>query len=358
MSNQTKTMATLHHDEIYFGGPDLPPGRLRDILAERVAAIPAGGSIDWVTYYFRDRQLAEELLRAHHRGVRVTVTLEGRPRTPDANDEVIAMLSGPDGLDKGFRTLSLAGVPTPSGKVWKPRLHEKLYCFSHPKPVAFIGSFNPSGDDPEERPDIISEIGDQNRGHNVLVGLTNPSLVDGLVSHARWISRARHSLFSRFFANGKQTLQTEDTQVYFLPQLRTHAVVRFLGRFGKGACIRIAASHIRGKSTVNAILGLSQRGAALEILAESTLRRVPTEVEQQLTSTGILFRRVSHPEGLPMHNKFVLVEENRHRWVVFGSYNWTTRSYWLNHEICAISADPKLFNAFAERWEVMKSQKG
>ena len=63
------------------------------------------------------------------------------------------------------------------GTHWKPHLHEKLYCFSHPRPVALIGSFNPSGDDPEEQPEIIDEIGDQDLGHNVLVAIYDPALV-------------------------------------------------------------------------------------------------------------------------------------------------------------------------------------
>jgi len=84
--------------EVHFGGPDLPVCRLRNLLAERIAAVPAGGAIDWVTYYFRDRKLAGELLRAHHRGVRVTVTLEKHPRTSHANEAVAAMLSGQGGL--------------------------------------------------------------------------------------------------------------------------------------------------------------------------------------------------------------------------------------------------------------------
>jgi len=39
---------------------------------------------------------------------------------------------------------------------------------------------------------------------------------------------------------------------------------------------------------------------------------------------------------------------------MFGSFNWTDRSYWLNHEIGAISTNDQLFDAFASRWEVMK----
>jgi phosphatidylserine/phosphatidylglycerophosphate/cardiolipin synthase-like enzyme len=54
-----------------------------------------------------------------------------------------------------------------------------------------------------------------------------------------------------------------------------------------------------------------------------------------------------------MHNKFVLAEKGGQRRVIFGSFNWTIRSYWLNYEIGAISANNQLYNAFAERWEVM-----
>ena len=95
-------------NHVNFGGPDMPDGCLRDVLAERIAAVPEGGAIDWVTYYFRDRKLAEGLLLAHRRGVKVTVTLEGSPRTAHSNNRVIEMLTGPDRLGAGLRILSLA----------------------------------------------------------------------------------------------------------------------------------------------------------------------------------------------------------------------------------------------------------
>lgn len=339
--------------EVHFGGPDMPAFRLRDLLAEYVAAVPRGGAIDWVTYYFRDRRLAEELLLAHRRGVQVTVTLERHPRTTHANDAVIAMLSGPNGLGAGFRALSLRRVPTPPGIIWKPHLHEKLYCFSHPRPVAFIGSFNPSGDAPEEDPAIIGEIGDQDRGHNVLVGLGDPRLVERLVEHARWINGAKGIIFHRFSAAANRTVKGKDTEIHFWPRVKPHPVVEFLFRLGARARIRIAASHIKGAPVVKAIIRLAQGGAAVEILAEPTLRRVPVETERILAQAGIRFRRITHPEHLPMHNKFVLAEKGGQRWVIFGSFNWTIRSYWLNHEIGAISANDQLYDAFAQRWDVL-----
>lgn len=339
--------------EVHFGGPDLPAYRLRDLLAERIAAVPPGGAIDWVTYYFRDRMLAEGLLRAHRQGIKVTVTLERHPRTAHANEDVIGMLSGPNGLGEGFRTVSLQQVPTPPGIVWKPHLHEKLYCFSHPRPIAFIGSFNPSGYGPGDDPAIIAEIGDQDRGHNVLVGLGDPRLVERLTEHARWIHRTKHIMFYRFSPIANKAVRGKDTEIHFWPRVRPHPVLQFLSRLGAKARIRIAASHIKGASVVKAIIGLTYKGTAIEILAEPTLRRVPVYVEQMLTQAGIPFRRVTHPDGLPMHNKFLLAEKDGRRWVIFGSFNWTNQSYWLNHEIGAISANDQLFDAFAKRWETL-----
>ena len=147
--------------EVYFGGPDRSPGYLRDLLAQQeLRSVPAGGSIDWVAYYFRDLELARALIQAQNRGVKVTVCLAGKPRVSDANDDVIAILSAPEGLGDKLRIVTLTGIPSPPRRAWRPQLHEKLYCFSHPKPVAFIGSFNRSGNRLEKRSDIIREIGD------------------------------------------------------------------------------------------------------------------------------------------------------------------------------------------------------
>lgn len=341
--------------EIYFGGPDKPAGYLRDILAEHIAAVPCGGSIDWVTYYFRDLRLADALVQAHKRGVRVGLSLAGKPRVPNANDAVIAMLSGPEGLGEGLRVVTLPGIPAPRGRSWKPQLHEKLYCFSHPKPIAFIGSFNPSGNMPEENREIIREIGNQDRGHNVLVGLTDPILSEQLVKHARQLQRVRPGLTYRFSAEANRTVNGADTSIYFWPRVRPHPVVQFLNHIGDNARVRVVASHIRTESAVDVMLGLARRGVALEIFADATSRRVTEKVEQRFSAANIQFRRIRDPEDLPMHLKFVLVEDNDKVWSIFGSFNWTKPSFWLNHEIAAISSNPMLFKAFADRCDVLEN---
>jgi phosphatidylserine/phosphatidylglycerophosphate/cardiolipin synthase-like enzyme len=258
----------MQHDEVHFGGPDLAPGRLRDLLAGRVAAVPAGGAIDFITYYFRDRRLAAELLAARRRGAAVRVTLDGRPRSPRANDAVIRLLSGPDGLGDGLRVVR-------GGKLLRPRLHEKLYCFSHPSPAAFVGSFNPSGDLPEADPDLLREIGDQDRGYNLLVELRAPAVVEALARHARALHAARHGPFDRFTLAANRAVRCGDVEVHFWPRVRRHPVVLLLRRVVPGTRVRLVTSHLSSPSALDTLLGLARRGLALDILVGGTERRVP-----------------------------------------------------------------------------------
>lgn len=339
--------------DVYFGGPDRPRGTLRDLLAEHVDAVPTGGSIDWVTYYFRDRRLAERLLRAHERGVRVRVTLDGYPRSPHANDRMIELLGGELGGD--LRVVRSCSDNRFWGGRLRPRLHEKLYVFSGPQETAFIGSFNPSGDEPELEPEVIREIGDQDRGHNLLIALRDPKLVAQLTEHARSLDRDRHSSLERFLPSAHQVLHSAGLSVHFLPRWRDHPVDVLLERCGAGHRVRIAASHLSGTSSVRVLKALARRGAEIEILAGATERRVPPAVEKQLRTVGVSFERLVHSEGFPMHAKFALIDGGGDRYVVFGSFNWTQRSRHLNREIVAIGTDPELFDAFSNRWDAIRN---
>jgi len=347
---------------VFFGGGRRPPGNLRELLLERIAAVPAGGSIDWVTYYLRDYGLAEALVAARRRGVRVSVTVEKRPRTGGANREIASFLAAAEGLGSGFRQLSLPRLPY---GLFSPRLHGKLYCFSHPRPGALIGSFNPSGSGiecgaarEEREKAIIAEIGDQDRGYNYLVELTEEKLVAGLVLHARWLHRLRPGwgLRADFYLN--RHLKAGETEVFFWPRVRPHPVFKLLRRLGPGTRVRLAASHLRGMEVVGRLLGLVRMGLELEIIAEATERRVPARVEENFRRVGVSFRRVGLDSGLPMHDKFVLVSRRDEHWVAFGSFNWTTRSRWFNYEIGALSTSPGLYQVFTERWRELEMAAG
>lgn len=340
---------TANEHRVYFGGPDRPVGFLRDLLADRVARVPAGGSIDWVTYYLRDRRLAAALVQARQRGVDVRVTLEGHPRTPRANDAVIEMLEG--GLGNGLRVVRGHLDGTPLGKISRPRLHEKLYCFSDPSPAAFVGSFNPSSDSPEADPEVIELIGDHDRAHNVLVELGDPDLVRNLRDHARNLHTARNGCFDRFAASSNRALHCAGYAVHFWPRIRGHPIMGMFRDLERGSRLRIAASHVSGPSSLSGFCALAARGVRIEMLTEATRRRVPLDAEQRLTHAGISVRRVVGDEWIPMHNKFALVETSRLKSTIFGSFNWSEPSYRFNREIGVVAEDPALFEAFAARWD-------
>lgn len=354
VGNEVRSNPARSDFEVHFGGPDKHPGALRNLLLDRIDAVPAGGSIDWVTYYFRDRPLARKLVEAAARGVKVTLVLEGKPRIVTANQQVISILSGEKGLADGLRIIALPGVPSPPGIAWKPQLHEKIYCFSHPQPTALFGSFNPSGDFPEDDPAILLKIGDHNVAHNSLVESRDVKMVDLLVEHIRSLHRDGSSLYYRFWGR-THSVDFGHTALHFWPGISRHPVEKFLEGFGKGSRVRIAASHIRYSRSVSRLIELSRRGAHVEVLSEFTDRRVPLKTEQRLRAAGVSFERLGQSQDVPMHLKLVLAESNTGRWAVFGSFNWTLPSYLLNHEIAAVTSDEHVFTEFDRRWNELRS---
>jgi hypothetical protein len=328
---------------VFFGDP-ANPGSLRDLLEARADAVPAGGEIVWVTYYFRDERLADALIRAHRRGVRVRVALEGAPRVGRANRAVIDKLGDPvTGIGDGLRVVRRGLFR---------HLHEKLYCFSHPQPVALAGSFNPSGNTPED-PDIVRKIGDQDRGHNVLVELSGTT-VGPLIEHARAI-HDNPATFRHFASRSHWPIATGKLRAYLFPRLR-NPLDPLLRGLKPGSRLRIAASHLRDGSIVATLGMLATAGVQVELLTEETQRRVPHRIEQQLRGQGVAFVRYRHPDHLPMHNKFVLAETPEGRWSAFGSFNLTRTSRWLNTELLMVSEDEAVFDAFADRWDAMQDE--
>lgn len=337
----------------HFGGPETP-GALRQLLIRRLAGVPAGGEVNWVTYYFRDRQLADEVLAAARRNVDVRLVLEGRPRIARANEAVIAQLSGQAALGNGLRTTTIRGIPAPFGLALKPQVHEKIYCFSDPEPLALVGSFNPSADQSEEHPDIIARIGDHHVAHNLLVEIREPNIVAYLASHVRDLHRDGPHLIPRRGHTRQRDGNFGDTQVHLWPRRGAHPVEQILECYPSGSHIRIAASHIRNPASVALLTRLAGRGARVEVLAEHTKRRVPSRVERRLKAAGVRIARLGRSDNVPMHLKFVLAEGADRHHIAFGSYNWTLPSYHLNHEVAVITRDRPLFEQLDRYWHSLR----
>jgi phosphatidylserine/phosphatidylglycerophosphate/cardiolipin synthase-like enzyme len=337
---------------VFWGGPDYPPRRLRDLLKERIDAVPSGGEILWATYYFRDEGLAAALLQASRRGVKVRVVLEGKPRTERVNRSVLKLLKGDAGLGDGLRVLchNMLGI-----RFRRSRLHEKLYYFSHPAPHVLVGTFNPSGNFPED-PNIISEIGDQDRGHNVLVEVADPVLVRELFSHAQRLFCSMHGPWESFLPASNRVICSGKTRILFFPRWRGKEFYRLFSGLGDGSRLRIVVSHLNDPGICKHLFLLKRQGVIVEIITHDTKRRVPSWVENEMLRNGVIFKRYIHPEGLPMHNKFMLIDAPDRQVVTFGSLNLSVRSLHTNHELLVINETPDLYQSFSRRWDEMSRE--
>lgn len=175
------------------------------------------------------------------------------------------------------------------------------------------------------------------------------------MQHVRQFQQQPPGLLYRFSDRANRAICDNDIAIHFLPSICSHPVVRFLRLVEKNARVRVAASHIRMQQAADVMIELARRGVKVEIIANHTHRRVPPAIERRLTAAGIQIDRIGAANNLPMHLKFLLVEDQGRFWSIFGSFNWTKPSFWLNHEIIAISTDLKIFQAFSEQWELLEA---
>lgn len=328
---------------LHLGGPDRPPRHLRDLLHARIEAVPAGGAIHWATYYFRDMNLASALMAAHDRGVRVHLALEAAPRCAQANAAVVARLSA-HGLGGGLylNRPRLAGT--------HGHLHAKIYAFSHPARVALVGSFNPSCNIPED-PDVIAEIGDQDRGHNVLAEFHDPPLVERLCAYVESFAPGRQPGWRRLSKQQNAVLESGGVALYFFPRIFPKIVDHELDTLAAADRVRGVISHLKTGPLVKKLVRATRSGTQVELIVHDTERRVPGRTVQFLLDAGVHVRRYRHPNHLPVHAKFLLIERTNSQVAYFGSFNFNPRSLYLNHEVLVRTSSAHIVSGLARRFD-------
>ena len=348
---QAQGLSAKSDFQVFWGGPDRPARLLRNLLEEKIHAVPSGGEILWVTYYFRDVGLADALIKASLRGVKVRLVIEGDPRTGAVNSQVLKLLQSSEAIGQiGVRALKHRWID--NRFLRRCRLHEKLYYFSHPVANVLVGTFNPSGNVPEDQ-EVIDKIGDQDRGHNVLVDIKCADIVKHLYSHANHIFRACHGPWERFLSKNNRVFCSGKTRVLFFPRSQWAVFNKLFESLTPDCTLRMAVSHLNDRQFCKRLLLLAFQGVRIEMLVHDTERRVPQWTEKMLLHDNINFHRYVHPESLPMHNKFMLFEMPERRILSFGSLNLSVRSLHANHELLVIDETPELYEAFRNRWDDM-----
>lgn len=341
--------AQFSSSNVYFGGPDLKKNNLHNILLQSIKETPAGGTIDWMCYYLNDNAILDALIAAASRGVQITIFVDANPRIPCVNEFSISYLRKHE--SHNFQLVAAYKRPLWEyfGLNWHPHFHVKLYFFSHPTPRAFVGSYNPTAGADELPANIINEIGDHSISHNVLVNITESEIVAKLHNYISKMHQRSFRTFARLNSWHNRTHRSGDWNVSFLPNVCGHPIRNLLNRKEK-ADIKCAVSHLKGPGIRRALIKALQLGKNLEILLDSTERRVPRDIITFIEQHKIPYYQLDMPPNCLMHNKFILYKNEHFSSVMFGSYNWSARSRYLNHEIIASTKNKDVVNSFNTRW--------
>lgn len=340
-----------YNSNVIFGGPDKPKNILRDRLLAEINAVPAKGNIFWVCYYFHDPDLFTALIAAAQRDVKIEIIIDGKPRCPDINQACISLL-------KNQANIKLILATTKPlweyfGLNWHAHTHSKIYYFSHPEPHALIGSYNPTSDAIDSNTDMIEKIGDHSISYNTLVKINDAKLLTNILAYFKQLRSDKARYLARYSKLNNQKINCSTWSMGFLPRISKHPISSLFSSNDDNAIIKCAISHFKGPGMLQTLLRACKAGKKVELILDSTQRRVPKILLTQLEQHNIIYRQLTTSKHCLMHNKFIIYKSDNDHCVFFGSFNWSLRSWWLNHEVIVVSRDKQVITSFETRWQQM-----
>ena len=342
-------MAAETFAEVYFGGPDLTKNLLRDTLLEQIEISPPQAEILWVCYYLNDPKIIQALSNAARRGVDVSLIIDANPRTPAVNQPAIKKLSALINIT----AVKHKPVWQYLGINWHARLHSKLYYFSRPRRCVYLGSYNPTAGLQASNLHTVEKIGDHALSHNVLVKIEQQALLDVLYQHALTLKNNTKRAFARWLNSRHPRPAISQWQVFFLPAIQQHPIDRLLCQPDNNASLKCAVSHLTGPGVLRPLKKALKLNKKVELLLPFDQRRIAARHLLFLRQHAIGYYQLKSDANGLMHNKFIIYQSENQHCVMFGSFNWSTRSRLLNHEVIACTHDKTVVAAFELRWRQM-----
>ncbi|WP_243094989.1 phospholipase D-like domain-containing protein [Thermus thalpophilus] len=322
--------------EVYF----MPENGKR--AKARLLALMASAqeTLDGAFYEFRDLKIAQGLLAAHKRGVRVRLYGESDYREDFRRYLVAASLGQGEEpprvpralLQERVKPLSLdceevAGIPV---------CYDEREGFMHHKflvvdqKAVWTGSVN------------MTWNAFARNNENALL-LPSPTLAEGY-------AREFQALFSGVKEGLGQpvafALEGVEGVAYFSPKgggLAQEAILKGIREAQRE--ILVAAFVLTDREIVDALLGAKRRGVEVRVVLEA--RNLGDSREEALLQGGIPVRKDANPYTL--HHKVMVLDEAH---VITGSYNFTFRAREVNNENLLVLKSPSLAEAY--RKEVLR----
>ncbi len=339
--------------QIFFGGPDLKKNLLRDVLLDQIKSSTPGSKIIWVCYYLNDPKIIETLNYAANNDIYVEVIIDADARCTDINHNFLKLIESTSKIH--ITQIKLKKFWQYLGIRWNPHLHSKLYYFSSPQPKIMIGSYNPTAGSEHLNYQQLSEIGDHSISHNVLTSIPDTMVIEKFLTYITQLKSPILRKLSRFSQLHNDTHRFNQWSINFLPTVSQHPIDRLLSENDENATIKCAISHLKGPGILHSLKQAIKKGKKIEVVLENSQRRVSKRHMLFLDKHHIDYHQPKSSEHCLMHNKFIIYKSDREHRVMFGSFNWSTRSRYLNHEIIACTDNSNFVDNFENRWQTLIS---
>lgn len=304
--------------------PDVPRDRvtppfLRDMLTD---IANARQSIDLATFEYTLQPVAEALVAAHQRGVQVRLALDRE----SLEDPVDAKFAG---------IIEEGGIPI-SWEETTAFLHSKFIIIDNR--IVWTGSWNVT-------------INDTYRNNNNLLRITIPAIVENYRVEFAEMTAGR-------FGNSKQattpynriTTSQATIENYFTPRERPASrIVEVISNARRSVvfmAFSFTSDEIAGAMVDRQQAGIPVRG----VFEQRNAGGIGSEFEP-LREAGVDV--LADGNCYTMHHKVIVVDE---RFVITGSYNFTSRAERTNDENLLIIEDPVLAAAYLGEFERVFSQ--
>lgn len=316
----------------HFNNPtagDRKQYRLFRHINRSINSAPRGSAIRMAVFSFADGRTADNLIRAHRRGVKVKLVFDRHEIYPPMRRLRRAL-----GRDTGARSFAI--FCKRSCRSRGGEMHAKVYLFSHAgkaRRVSMVGSNNMTSYNAEHQwSDLVTLV----RNKPMYVGL------------GRWFTELKRD---RPVRNPRRFIVTDHSRALLLPQdVSVHGdpALRALSRVYCQLRTPLRRTRVlisahawygpRGYRIAKRVAQLSRNGCVVRVVRGDAVGR---DIRKVMRRNGVEIRR-SHHRGIKTHQKLLIVRGGyrgnpRANLVWTGSHNWSPWALTIDDAILRIS---------------------
>ena len=317
--------------------------RLFTHINRSINSAPAGSVIRIAVYSFADGRTADNLIRAHRRGVSVRLIFDDH-QVFDAERKLVRAL-GSRPRNRSFAILCHQSCRSKGGE-----MHGKVYMFERAgdaRYVTMVGSNNMTSTNAEKQWSDLLTMRNKRAMFRTFRAWFEQMKYDNRVADPRIARAAGHNL---------ALIMPQDTAKYGDPVLKALAPVRCPDAPAARTRVRISAHAWygpRGQSIADRVAGLGEQGCDVRVFHGEAFG---TEIRKALVAGGVRIR-TSHHRGIKTHQKLLIVRgayggNPDAEFVWTGSHNWSPWALKLD-DVILRNSHPAVVRAYARHFLFM-----